>query len=181
MYERLLGQLHLMIYPHDFPKTRNSNGTKKKPRSTNASMASTSWRPLQSSAILSNSPSRISITLPRNSASLVSGLRTLEDLFLFHTLKGNPEFASSLHDSQRQKRGANMNQNNPEPQDEMRPEYDFSNAVRGRHFEAFKQGTNLILLDSDVAGVFKDSASVNEALRLLLRLAREQSQFPHSA
>ena len=74
-----------------------------------------------------------------------------------------------------------MNQNNPEPQDEMRPEYDFSNAVRGRHFEAFKQGTNLILLDSDVAGVFKDSASVNEALRLLLRLAREQSQFPHSA
>jgi len=74
-----------------------------------------------------------------------------------------------------------MNQNNPEPQDDMRPEYDFSNAVRGRHFEAFRQGTNLVLLDSDVAEVFKDSASVNEALRLLLRLAREQSHFPRSA
>jgi hypothetical protein len=74
-----------------------------------------------------------------------------------------------------------MNQNNPEAQDDMRSEYDFSNAVRGRDFEAFKQGTNLVLLDSDVAGVFKDSASVNEALRLLLRLAREQSHFPHSA
>ena len=74
-----------------------------------------------------------------------------------------------------------MNQNTPEPQDDMRPEYDFSNAVRGRHFEAFHQGTNLVLLDSDVAEVFKDSTSVNEALRLLLRLAREQSHFSRSA
>ncbi len=73
-----------------------------------------------------------------------------------------------------------MNQNNPEPQDDMKPEYDFSNAVRGRHFEAFRQGTNLVLLDPDIAGVFKDSASVNEALRLLLRLAREQSHLPHA-
>lgn len=74
-----------------------------------------------------------------------------------------------------------MNQNTPDPHDDMRSEYDFSNAVRGKHFEAFNKGTNLVLLDTDIAEVFKDSASVNEALRLLLRLAREQSHYPRSA
>ena len=55
----------------------------------------------------------------------------------------------------------------------MRAEYDFSTGVRGKHYEKFKQGTNLILLDPDLASVFKDSADVNEALRALLRLANQ--------
>jgi hypothetical protein len=56
--------------------------------------------------------------------------------------------------------------------DTMRPEYDFSHAVRGKHYEAYRAGTNLVFLDSDVAKAFVDSASVNQALRLLLDLAR---------
>lgn len=56
--------------------------------------------------------------------------------------------------------------------DTMRPEYDFSNAVRGKHYEAFRAGSNIVLLDPDVLKAFPDSASVNEALRLLLKLAR---------
>jgi hypothetical protein len=56
--------------------------------------------------------------------------------------------------------------------DEMRPEYDFSRGVRGRHYEAYRAGTNVVFLDPDVAKAFADSASVNQALRLLLQLAR---------
>jgi hypothetical protein len=56
--------------------------------------------------------------------------------------------------------------------DDMRREYDFSNAVRGKHHEAYRAGTNVVLLDPDVAKAFTDSASVNQALRLLLQLAR---------
>jgi hypothetical protein len=55
----------------------------------------------------------------------------------------------------------------------MRPEYDFSADVRGTHHEQYKAGTNVVFLDSDVAKVFKDSESVNHALRLLLDLARQ--------
>jgi hypothetical protein len=56
--------------------------------------------------------------------------------------------------------------------DKMRPEYDFSHAVRGKHYEAYRAGTNVVFLDPDVAKAFADSASVNRALRLLLELAR---------
>lgn len=56
--------------------------------------------------------------------------------------------------------------------DEMRPEYDFSNGVRGKHYEAYRAGTNVVFLDADIAEVFVDSASVNQALRLLVKLAK---------
>jgi hypothetical protein len=56
--------------------------------------------------------------------------------------------------------------------DDIRPEYDFSHGVRGKHYEAYRAGTNVVLLDPDVAEAFTDSASVNQALRLLLQLAR---------
>ena len=56
--------------------------------------------------------------------------------------------------------------------DEIRAEYDFSHGVRGKHYEAYRAGTNVVFLDPDVAQAFADSASVNQALRLLLQLAR---------
>jgi hypothetical protein len=56
--------------------------------------------------------------------------------------------------------------------DTMRPEYDFSNAVRGVTAARYAQGTNVVLLDPDVAQLFPDSRAVNEALRTLSRLAR---------
>ncbi|MCX8049885.1 MAG: hypothetical protein N3A55_09575 [Methylohalobius sp.] len=58
--------------------------------------------------------------------------------------------------------------------DNLRPEYDFLGDMRGKHFKAYRQGTNVVFLDPDVVQVFKDSVSVNRALRLLLHLAREQ-------
>ena len=58
--------------------------------------------------------------------------------------------------------------------DDMRPEYDFSGGVRGKHHVAYKAGTNVVFLDADVAKAFPDSSSVNRALRLLLELAEKQ-------
>lgn len=67
------------------------------------------------------------------------------------------------------------------PDDDMRPEYDFSQGVRGKHHAAYRAGTNVVLLDADVAKAFPDSASVNRALRLLLDLARDQVGTKRSA
>jgi hypothetical protein len=58
-------------------------------------------------------------------------------------------------------------------QDTMREEYDFSGGVRGKHYAAYRQGTNLVLLEPDVAKIFKDSATVNAALRMLAKIAQE--------
>jgi hypothetical protein len=49
----------------------------------------------------------------------------------------------------------------------MRREYDFSGAVRGKYFERFQQGGNLVLLDPDVSAAFPTSEAVNQALRSL--------------
>ena len=66
-----------------------------------------------------------------------------------------------------------MNQE-PEMTDnnEMRTEYDFSGGVRGKYYEAYMQSSNVVILDPDVAEIFRDSASVNEALRLLAKIAK---------
>jgi len=58
--------------------------------------------------------------------------------------------------------------------DELRPEYDFSKlgpGVRGKYHERALAGTNLVLIEPELADVFPDSASVNRALRLLLTTA----------
>jgi len=51
----------------------------------------------------------------------------------------------------------------------MRPEYDFSRGVRGKYAKRFSEGTNLVLLDPDVAAEFPSAAAVNKALRELLK------------
>lgn len=53
--------------------------------------------------------------------------------------------------------------------DEMRPEYDFSKGVRAKYAKRFAQGTNLVLLEPDVAAKFPNAAAVNKALRELLK------------
>ena len=65
-----------------------------------------------------------------------------------------------------------MNQN---ATDDMRTEYDFSDAVQGKHHKAYQEGTNVILLEPDLARVFRDSASVNRVLRLLIEIAHNQT------
>jgi hypothetical protein len=59
----------------------------------------------------------------------------------------------------------------------MRPEYDFSGGVRGKYSASFRKGTNVVVLEPDVAKVFSDSAAVNDALRALVEIAK-RSQKP---
>lgn len=62
--------------------------------------------------------------------------------------------------------------------DELRALYtreDFGKGVRGKHFEAYRKGTNLVLLSPDVAKVFPTDEAVNEALRSLIDLARKST------
>jgi len=57
---------------------------------------------------------------------------------------------------------------------DLRPEYDFWSlpaGVKGKHVAQYRQGTNLVLLDRDVAKVFRDDAAVNEALRTVMKAA----------
>jgi hypothetical protein len=58
------------------------------------------------------------------------------------------------------------------PKDEMRSEYDIRGGVRGKYYERYRAGTNVALLERDVAEVFRDSESVNRALRLLVQVAQ---------
>jgi hypothetical protein len=57
--------------------------------------------------------------------------------------------------------------------DTLREEYDFSEGIRGKHYQAYRQGTNVVLLEPDVAAIFKDAATVNAALRMLAKIAQE--------
>ncbi|MGB7061745.1 MAG: hypothetical protein WBF13_05255 [Candidatus Zixiibacteriota bacterium] len=53
---------------------------------------------------------------------------------------------------------------------EMLDEYDFSSGLRGKYAERYQKGSNVIVLDPDVAKVFSDRESVNEALRALAKI-----------
>ena len=59
--------------------------------------------------------------------------------------------------------------------DDMRREYrfDYSKVVRGRYYRRLlKEGANVVVLEPEVAKAFRDSAAVNEALRLLIQLRK---------
>ncbi len=64
---------------------------------------------------------------------------------------------------------------------DMRDEYDFKDGVRGKYARRFAGGTNLVLLEADVAKAFPDSRSVNEALRDVIarRAAGEPDAHRH--
>lgn len=86
---------------------------------------------------------------------------------------------SSAHATRRIRKGSCMKkESESEAGDELRPEYDASvlkGGVRGKYAERYRRGTNLILLAPDVAEAFPDEQSVNEALRLLMKVAKNQA------
>ena len=71
------------------------------------------------------------------------------------------------------KAALNLKKVNP---DELRPEYnrdDLGRGIRGKHYDDYKSGTNLVLLSPDVATMFPDEDAVNNALRDLIKLAKK--------
>ena len=57
----------------------------------------------------------------------------------------------------------------PSDHDDLRPEYDFRSGVRGKYAKRYREGSNVVVLDPDVASQFKDSREVNQALRAFLK------------
>jgi hypothetical protein len=61
-----------------------------------------------------------------------------------------------------------MSQQTSEAEEDDIPEMELTGGVRGKYYEAYQKGTNVVLLEPDVATVFRDSAAVNQALRQYL-------------
>jgi len=77
-------------------------------------------------------------------------------------------------------RGKNMKSKKKQTVDDMRPEYNFhySKAVRGKYYRRLiDEGSNVVVLEPDIAKAFRDSVSVNEALRSLLDLTRSTKRL----
>jgi len=58
----------------------------------------------------------------------------------------------------------------------MRSYYDFSGGVRGKYAKRYAEGTNVVVLDPDVASVFRDAQAVNETLRAVARIIDLQAR-----
>ena len=56
-----------------------------------------------------------------------------------------------------------------EHNEDLRPEYDFRGGIRGKYAKRYREGSNVVVLDPDVASQFKDSREVNQALRAYLK------------
>ena len=75
---------------------------------------------------------------------------------------------------------------NHDTDDELVPEYDFSSmsgGVRGKYYERYRAGVNLVLLDPDVAKAFPTDAAVNDALRTVMRakpMPRHRTRPPNN-
>ncbi len=86
------------------------------------------------------------------------------------------------HDQRLRTRGKDLKTKNKNS-DQLRPEYDFdySKAVRGKYYRRLlDEGSNVVILDPDIAKAFRDSISVNEALRSLLELTRSTTRLTRS-
>lgn len=64
---------------------------------------------------------------------------------------------------------------------EMEPEYDFSDSVPNPYAVPFREGAIQVILDADVSAAFPDSQSVNEALRLLIKAAKNVKDLPKAS
>ncbi|MDQ3691819.1 MAG: hypothetical protein M3406_17650 [Chloroflexota bacterium] len=62
----------------------------------------------------------------------------------------------------------------PNSDADLLDEYDFSVSVRGKYAERYRQGTNLVMLDADVADIFPTARDVNAALRSLIAMGRDR-------
>ena len=64
--------------------------------------------------------------------------------------------------------------NNPDSDEETEEEFDFSDGVRGKYVARLKEGSNVVVLDPDVAAEFKTPQAVNRALRVYLKTKKKE-------
>lgn len=65
--------------------------------------------------------------------------------------------------------------------EDMRNHYDFSGGVRGKYARRYAEGTNVVVLDPDVAHLFPNSEAVNETLRAVAEIVHVQERQRHRA
>jgi hypothetical protein len=59
---------------------------------------------------------------------------------------------------------------------DMLEEYDFSSAIRGKYSKRYAEGTNVVVIDPDVAEYFPNHEAVNEALRGLTNIIKRRKK-----
>ena len=78
-----------------------------------------------------------------------------------------------------------MKKKTTEMKDELRSEYDLKSllkgGVRGKYAKKYREGTNLVLLEPDVAKAFPNEKAVNDALRLVIKLSKVQDKARQGA
>jgi hypothetical protein len=75
-----------------------------------------------------------------------------------------------------------MKRDNRKTLSDMRPEYDFAmmrGRIRGKYVKKYRAGTNLVLIDPELAAAFPSDASVNQALRAVLSITKMVQPIPH--
>src|SRR6266496_3740099 len=95
----------------------------------------------------------------------------------YRTQSAEIRFESSVHDERHELSGRTMKKQTKrkasEEQDTMRPEYDFSKGVRGKHAARYAEGTNVVVLEPDVAREFRTTEQVNETLRAVSKMLQQ--------
>jgi hypothetical protein len=67
--------------------------------------------------------------------------------------------------------------NNNNKNNNMLPEYDFSNGVRGKYAKRYAKGSNIVVIDPDLYEYFPDQKSVNDALRSLVKIIKNHEKI----
>ncbi len=95
------------------------------------------------------------------------------------TPNGGTEYDSSARGAQPTGKGCGMKKMPNDP--DMLEEYDFSGGVRGKYAKRYAQGTNVVVIDPDVAEYFPDHDAVNEALRSLAAIIKRRQKAEPAA
>ena len=64
---------------------------------------------------------------------------------------------------------------------DMLEEYDFSKGIRGKYAKRYAEGTNVVVIEPDVAKIFPDHDSVNQALRSLAEIVKRQKSMHNTS
>jgi hypothetical protein len=154
----------------------SSSGIYAKRSRTGVSTALGFGRPQRSLAILWRRLFQILIIPHSKSVFLPLENRQVGECWLWPTARVARIFESSVRGESRAARGSSMKKPvSRRNHDGMRSEYDFASmkgGVRGKHYRDYRNGTNVVLLQPDVAAAFPTEDAVNEALRGVLTTTR---------
>ena len=131
---------------------------------------------VEASAVFGD-PRSLTIPDPIHSALenrfITIGLRIVENCSLSSIPTEATIFASSARESRADKNDGIMKKPR-EKNDEMLREYDFSKGVRGKYARRYARGSNVVVLEPDVAKVFPNAEAVNRSLRSLADIIRRR-------